>query len=37
MRFSSISNVDFMKWGQVKMERENNIKEYKTFEEEQPK
>ncbi|KAK9500806.1 hypothetical protein O3M35_002000 [Rhynocoris fuscipes] len=37
MRFSSISNVDFMKWNQVKMERENNIKEYKTFEEEQPK
>ena len=37
MRFNSVLNVDFSKWGQVKMERENNQKEFKTLEEEQPK
>ncbi|XP_014261830.1 general transcription factor IIF subunit 1 [Cimex lectularius] len=37
MRFNSVQNVDFTKWSQVKMERENNIKEFKTQDEEQPK
>jgi transcription initiation factor TFIIF subunit alpha len=37
MRFNSVLNVDFGKWGQVKMERENNQKEFKTLDEEQPK
>ena len=29
MRFNATLNVDFSKWTQVKMERENNMKEYK--------
>ncbi|XP_012268691.1 general transcription factor IIF subunit 1 isoform X2 [Athalia rosae] len=37
MRFNATLNVDFSKWTQVKMERENNIKEYKGFDEEMPK
>ncbi|XP_017795347.1 PREDICTED: general transcription factor IIF subunit 1 [Habropoda laboriosa] len=37
MRFNATLNVDFSKWTQVKMERENNIKEYKGIEEEMPK
>ncbi|KAI4486396.1 hypothetical protein M0802_012287 [Mischocyttarus mexicanus] len=37
MRFNATLNVDFSKWKQVKMERENNMKEYKGVEEEMPK
>lgn len=37
MRFNATLNVDFSKWSQVKMERENNMKEYKGMEEELPK
>ncbi|XP_076670825.1 transcription factor IIFalpha [Andrena cerasifolii] len=37
MRFNATLNVDFSKWSQVKMERENNMKEYKGIEEEVPK
>ncbi|KAF7286728.1 transcription factor IIFalpha isoform X2 [Rhynchophorus ferrugineus] len=37
MRFNGTLGVDFGKWTQVKMERENNLKEYKGIEEEQPK
>ncbi|XP_029170883.1 general transcription factor IIF subunit 1 [Nylanderia fulva] len=37
MRFNATLNVDFSKWTQVKMERENNMKEYKSIEEEMPK
>lgn len=37
MRFNSNLKVDFAKWSQVKMERENNMREYKGIEEEQPK
>ncbi|XP_066141843.1 general transcription factor IIF subunit 1 [Euwallacea fornicatus] len=37
MRFNGNLGVDFGKWTQVKMERENNMKEFKGIEEEQPK
>lgn len=37
MRFNSVLNVDFAKWGQVKMERENNQKEFARPEDEMPK
>ncbi|XP_076246710.1 transcription factor IIFalpha isoform X2 [Calliopsis andreniformis] len=37
MRFNATLNVDFSKWTQVKMERENNMKEYRGLEEEMPK
>lgn len=37
MRFNATLNVDFSKWSQVKMERENNMKEFKGVEEEMPK
>lgn len=37
MRFNSTLKVDFTKWTQVKMERENNMREYKGIEEDQPK
>jgi len=37
MRFNATLNVDFSKWTQVKMERENNMREYKGMEEEMPK
>jgi transcription initiation factor TFIIF subunit alpha len=37
MRFTSSVNVDFGKWTQVKMERENNMKEFRGAEEEMPK
>ncbi|XP_075229010.1 general transcription factor IIF subunit 1-like isoform X2 [Lycorma delicatula] len=37
MRFNSVLNVDFSKWTQVKMERENNQREFKGPDEEQPK
>ncbi|XP_069700549.1 general transcription factor IIF subunit 1 isoform X2 [Periplaneta americana] len=37
MRFTSSVNIDFSKWTQVKMERENNMKEFRGTEEEMPK
>ncbi|XP_037300439.1 general transcription factor IIF subunit 1 isoform X2 [Manduca sexta] len=37
MRFNATLNVDFAKWTHVKMERENNIKEFKGADEEMPK
>ncbi|KPJ17834.1 General transcription factor IIF subunit 1 [Papilio machaon] len=37
MRFNATLKVDFAKWTHVKMERENNIKEFKGIEEEMPK
>lgn len=37
MRFNSVLNVDFSKWAQVKMERENNLKEFKGPDDDQPK
>ncbi|XP_048005263.1 general transcription factor IIF subunit 1 isoform X2 [Leguminivora glycinivorella] len=37
MRFNATLNVDFAKWTQVKMERENNIKEFKGLDEDMPK
>ncbi|XP_047507302.1 general transcription factor IIF subunit 1 [Pieris napi] len=37
MRFNATLNVDFAKWTHVKMERENNIKEYKGMDEDMPK
>ena len=37
MRFTSSVNVDFSKWTQVKMERENNMKEFRGNEEDMPK
>ena len=37
MRFNNSVNVDFGKWSQVKLERENNMKEFRGAEEEQPK
>lgn len=38
MRFTSSVNVDFSKWTQVKMERENNMREFRGgTEEEMPK
>ncbi|XP_046400511.1 general transcription factor IIF subunit 1 isoform X2 [Ischnura elegans] len=36
MRFNT-GNVDFTKWNQVKMERENNMKEYRGMDDETPK
>ncbi|KAK7790747.1 hypothetical protein R5R35_013099 [Gryllus longicercus] len=37
MRFNSSVNVDFQKWSQVKMERENNLKEFRGNDEDQPR
>ncbi|XP_063229656.1 general transcription factor IIF subunit 1 isoform X2 [Bacillus rossius redtenbacheri] len=37
MRFTSSVNMDFSKWSQVKIERENNMREFKGNEEEIPK
>lgn len=37
MRFNATLNVDFAQWSQVKMERENNLKEYRGMDDEQPK
>ncbi|XP_046677864.1 general transcription factor IIF subunit 1 isoform X2 [Homalodisca vitripennis] len=37
MRFNSVLNVDFAKWGQVKMERENNQKEFARPDDDMPK
>jgi transcription initiation factor TFIIF subunit alpha len=37
MRFNATLNVDFAQWRAVKMERENNMKEFKGFDEDMPK
>lgn len=37
MRFNATLNVDFAKWTNVKMERENNQREFRGMDEEQPK
>lgn len=37
MRFNAALGVEFSKWTAVKMERENNQKEFKGIEEEIPK
>lgn len=37
MRFNGNLEVDFAKWTKISMERENNMREYKGVEEDQPK
>lgn len=37
MRFNATLKVDFAKWKNVKMERENNMREARPMEEEMPK
>ncbi|XP_049822923.1 general transcription factor IIF subunit 1-like [Aethina tumida] len=37
MRFNGNLDVNFDKWTKVKMERENNMKEYKTVDDDEPK
>ncbi|KAL1402145.1 hypothetical protein pipiens_006209 [Culex pipiens pipiens] len=37
MRFNATLNVDFTQWRTVKMERENNLKEFKGMDEDMPK
>lgn len=37
MRFNATLKVDFEKWSNVKMERENNMRDAKAMEEEMPK
>ncbi|XP_055902073.1 general transcription factor IIF subunit 1 [Eupeodes corollae] len=37
MRFNATLNVDFAQWRMVKLERENNMKEFKGFDEDMPK
>lgn len=37
MRFNATLNVDFAQWRNVKLERENNMKEFRGIDEEQPK
>jgi len=37
MRFNATLNVDFAQWRNVKLERENNMKEFRGMEEDQPK
>lgn len=37
MRFNSVSNVNLKEWKHVKMERENNLKNFKEIEEDIPK
>lgn len=37
MRFNATLNVDFAQWRTVKLERENNMKEFKGFDEDMPK
>ncbi|XP_054725159.1 general transcription factor IIF subunit 1 [Anastrepha obliqua] len=37
MRFNATLNVDFAQWRSVKMERENNMKEFRGMEEDMPK
>lgn len=37
MRFNATLNVDFAQWRSVKLERENNMKEFRGMEEDMPK
>ncbi|XP_058796551.1 general transcription factor IIF subunit 1 [Phymastichus coffea] len=37
MRFNAVLKVDFKEWKQVKLERENNMKDFRGVEEEMPK
>jgi transcription initiation factor TFIIF subunit alpha len=37
MRFASERDLDFKKWTNVKMQRENNLHNFKGIEEDQPK
>lgn len=37
MRFNATLNVDFAQWKMVKLERENNLKEFRGFDEDMPK
>lgn len=37
MRFNATLGVDFSKWSSVKMERENNMKEFRGIDEDSPK
>lgn len=37
MRFNATLNVDFAQWKLVKMERENNMKEFRGMDEDTPK
>lgn len=37
MRFNGTLDVDFAKWTKISMERENNMREFKGVDEEQPK
>lgn len=37
MRFKEVSKIDFKEWKQVKLERENHMKDYKSTAEEMPK
>lgn len=37
MRFNATLNVDFAQWKMVKLERENNLKDFKGFDEDMPK
>lgn len=37
MRFNATLNVDFSQWKMVKLERENNLKDFKGFDEDMPK
>ncbi|XP_060647295.1 LOW QUALITY PROTEIN: general transcription factor IIF subunit 1 [Drosophila nasuta] len=37
MRFNATLNVDFAQWRNVKLERENNMKEFRGIDEDQPK
>ncbi|KAH8318767.1 hypothetical protein KR074_005693, partial [Drosophila pseudoananassae] len=37
MRFNATLNVDFAQWRNVKLERENNMKEFRGMDEDQPK
>lgn len=37
MRFHTASRVDFKNWSSVKMERENNYKEFKSLDDDQPR
>lgn len=37
MRFNATLNVDFGQWKMVKLERENNLKEFRGFDEDMPK
>lgn len=37
MRFHNANQVDFKQWTTAKMERENNYKEFKSLDDDQPK